>query len=53
MSTAWSWLDMIYDDDNYYFNDPYENHGLIGYEKSLVEKRFEELGKQALIISEK
>lgn len=41
-----------YDDVNYYFNDPYKNHGLIGYDKSLVEKRFEELGKQSLVIIE-
>ncbi len=42
-----------YDKDKYYFNDPYKNHGLIGYQKSLVEKRFEELGKQSLVILEK
>lgn len=41
-----------YDDTNYYFNDPYKNHGLIGYDKSLVEKRFEELGKQSLVVIE-
>lgn len=28
-----------YDDDGYYFNDPYENHGVIRYPKQLVEKR--------------
>lgn len=28
-----------YDDDNYYFNDPYENHGLIGYPRDIVENR--------------
>lgn len=42
-----------YDKDNYYFNDPYKNHGLIGYQKSLVEKRFDELGKQSLVILQK
>lgn len=31
-----------YDDKNYYFNDPWHNHGVIGYEKNLVEKRHEE-----------
>lgn len=28
-----------YDDENYYFNDPYDNNGVIGYAKDLVEKR--------------
>ncbi len=41
-----------YDEDNYYFNDPYKNHGLISYEKSLVNQRFLELGKQSVIIEQ-
>lgn len=28
-----------YDEKGYYFNDPYENHGLIYYEKELTEQR--------------
>ena len=28
-----------YDEDGYYFNDPYENHGLIRYSKKLTECR--------------
>ncbi|MDO4513747.1 MAG: C39 family peptidase [Lachnospiraceae bacterium] len=28
-----------YDEENYYFNDPWENHGCIGYSKILVEMR--------------
>lgn len=28
-----------YDDDGYYFNDPYEGHGVIHYPKELVENR--------------
>ncbi len=28
-----------YDENGYYFNDPYENHGVIWYEKQLVEER--------------
>lgn len=39
-----------YDDKNYYFNDPYKNHGLIYYKKELVKKRFSELGNQSLVI---
>ena len=30
-----------YDEIGYYFNDPYENHGVIRYEKELVEQRHE------------
>lgn len=39
-----------YDEDRYYFNDPYQNHGVIGYEKRLVEKRYRELGFQAVAV---
>ncbi len=39
-----------YDEENYYFNDPYKNHGLISYEKSLVNQRFLEMGKQSVVI---
>lgn len=28
-----------YDENGYYFNDPYENHGVIRYDKELVEER--------------
>lgn len=28
-----------YDESHYYFNDPYEGHGLISYPKEIVEKR--------------
>ena len=42
-----------YDSTKYYFNDPYKNHGLIGYDKSLVEQRYDELGKQAIVICDK
>lgn len=30
-----------YDQEEYYFNDPYENHGLIRYPRELVQKRHE------------
>lgn len=42
-----------YDDDNYYFNDPYKNHGLIAYNKALVEQRFLEMGKQSVVVINK
>lgn len=39
-----------YDWDNYYFNDPYESNGLVSYPKSVVESRFESLGRQAVVV---
>lgn len=38
-----------YDENNYYFNDPYKGK-LIAYDKTLTEERFAELGRQALVI---
>lgn len=37
-----------YDEQNCYFNDPYENHGLIGYPRELVEKRYKAQNMQAV-----
>ncbi len=39
------------DDKYYYFNDPDHSGEAIGYEKELVRQRYEQLGKQAIIIS--
>ena len=39
-----------YDDRHYYLNDPISG-GTVGYSKEIVEKRYEELGKQAVCIS--
>jgi len=39
-----------YDEDKYYFNDPYEGNGVVGYYKKLVEKRFKELGDQSIVV---
>lgn len=39
-----------YDDNSYYFNDPYENNGVVAYNKDIVEMRYEELGKQSIAI---
>lgn len=39
-----------YNRDCYYFNDPYESNGLISFDKSLVEKRYETLGRQAVAV---
>lgn len=41
-----------YDADRYYFNDPYENHGVVGYDKRVVEERYRELGYQAVAVVE-
>lgn len=37
-----------YDEENYYFNDPWRDHGTIGYEKKLVEKRHGEQYRMAV-----
>ncbi len=39
------------DENYYYFNDPNHAGEVIGYEKVLVQERYEQLGKQAIIIS--
>lgn len=39
-----------YDDDRYYFKDPYASKGLVGYEKELVEQRYNTLGQQAVAV---
>lgn len=39
-----------YDADRYYFNDPYKNHGLVGYDRQLVERRFLEQGSQSVVV---
>ena len=35
----WVWHSGDDDDDGYYFNDPYEDHGVVYYPKQLVEER--------------
>ena len=37
-----------YDEDNYIFNDPWQNNGVIGYEKTLLEDRYAKQYSQAL-----
>jgi uncharacterized protein YvpB len=39
-----------YDENRYFFNDPYKNHGLIGYDRALVEARFREQGSQSVVV---
>lgn len=39
-----------WDDEKYYFYDPWLDKGIIGYEKSLVVQRYGEMGKQALAL---
>ena len=41
-----------YDDDYYYFNDPYDSHGLISFGREKTEKRYEEIGKYAVVVTE-
>ena len=42
-----------YDDQNYYFNDPYNGNGVVPYDKELAEKRYGELGQQAVVLMKK
>ena len=43
-----------YDEKNYYFNDPYDNNGVIGYTKEIVERRHAAQHSMALgVIEEK
>ena len=41
-----------YDDSWYYFNDPLENHGTLGYYKYVSEERYEEQGMYSAVILE-
>ena len=36
---------------SYFFNDPYKSNGVIGFRKDVVIRRYNELGKQAVILS--
>lgn len=38
------------DQNYYYFNDPYNSNGIVKYHKKLVTKRWEELGKQSVVL---
>lgn len=38
------------DDSCYYFNDPYQSHGRIAYDREVVEQRYRELGSQSVIV---
>lgn len=42
-----------YDEKYYYFNDPYEDNGLISFRRDISEKRYEEIGCYSLIVQEK
>ena len=37
---------------NYYFNDPYDNNGVIGYPKEIVERRHAAQHSMALGVTE-
>lgn len=42
-----------YDEEQYYFNDPYDNNGVIGYPRELVEKRHAAQQSMALGVRKK
>lgn len=39
-----------HDEDNYYFNDPYQSYGKVSYPKEVAEQRYALLGSQAVVI---
>lgn len=39
-----------YDEERYYFNDPWMNAGCRGYDRALVEQRYREMGMQAVTV---
>lgn len=39
-----------YDETSYYFNDPYNNNGVIAYDKNIVELRYNEMGNQSVVL---
>lgn len=41
-----------YDADDYYFNDPYDSHGLISFSREKTETRYAEIGKYAVAVTE-
>ena len=43
----------IYDEEGYYFNDPYENNGVIHYPKEIVEDRYKAQHMQAVAVKKK
>lgn len=42
-----------YDEDNYYFNDPYEGHGVVPYPREVVELRHEAQYEMAIGVKRK
>ena len=42
-----------FDDDFYYFNDPYQSQGQVSYDKQLVDSRFRQLGMQSVVVQYK
>lgn len=42
-----------YDEEVYYFQDPYENHGLISFGREISETRYAEIGKYSATVTEK
>lgn len=35
---------------SYFFNDPYKSNGVIGFPRKICEQRYDELGKQAVVV---
>lgn len=41
------------DPNGYYLMDPYDDNGLVYYDKAVVEQRFAELGQQSVVLTER
>ena len=41
-----------YDESSYLFNDPYQDKGLTAYDRQLVETRYQQMGSQALALTD-
>ena len=57
--TLFSWISnehcmllVGYDEESYYFNDPWMNHGCIAYPKGIVEKRHREQREMAVALKD-
>jgi uncharacterized protein YvpB len=42
-----------YDENGFYFNDPYNSNGLVYYSRALAEQRYAEIGSQAVVVVKK
>lgn len=39
-----------YDENSYYFNDPWRSRGVVAYDRDLAEERYDDLGDRSLVV---